>query len=422
MKNKKVISSMLAVLSSFSQSTAVKKGVKMISKQGGQNVIRKFGSNKSILSGNQIRKARRKNKEKFSKLRHPVRNGALSSRLKYNSRGENASGFGSSPSSSAFKNSVKNEPVVSLSQSNSGKMNKKSKATIIPNVPNSVTISSGVTASLLGLGFGIYGFDRKFGIFEKMGLRSKPKESLEVDGITFGNFIDKQSYVDILNYLQNNIEAKCYEYQGKKYLFLELDLKDGSTLCVSRYLLKEDCASLCSTSFIVKNSEKGQVEKYFKIISDQIASQADIEEVPFFDNVEFLSNQNEIKTAQVKKDKSKYRYCDIEWMVSQILCKLEYKVGNIDLRHICGLALQERNQLLEKLSAGFAGKFTSDGVLESLFMPCFSAHKMSFEAQIDYKISKKIKVYSDEFDEIEDENKKKELIKKVKDLNIYEEG
>ncbi len=52
----------------------------------------------------------------------------------------------------------------------------------------------------------------------------------------------------------------------------------------------------------------------------------------------------------------------------------------------------------------------------------FSAHELSLEDQINYKISHEIKVYSYELNGIEDENKREELVNKAKELNIYEEN
>ncbi len=194
---------------------------------------------------------------------------------------------------------------------------------------------------------------------------------MEVDEIKFGSYVDKQSYVDILNYLQNNIDMKCYEYQGRKFLFFELDLKDGSTLCISGYVLAEGNERKKDTaSFVVNNSEKGQVARYFESISNLIVDEKDYYKVPYFDSVKFLYNENEFQALKGNKlNVLRYYSNDIKYMVDQILCELEYKVGNIDLRVICGLAPQVRGELEKKLKNKFVDKLNSDGVWGSLFIP-----------------------------------------------------
>ncbi len=230
MKNKRIIASLVAALSSFASSLAVGSGnggnVKIISKGGQANINSKLGDNKlDAPSRNKSRKS--SGNKNFLGKKRPRSEGSTSpSGDRHGSKDKNSANgkqdkkpSKNSGAIGASKSLTGNKPV-SL-KSNLGKSPKSN--TIIPNVPNGVTYGAGGVAGTTLTAGGIE-------LVANMGLHRSIIDKIR-NGITIQGVID---------HIEKNLTFTTQEVevnnQKKNVGLLVLDLKNGYKMYVNAYI------------------------------------------------------------------------------------------------------------------------------------------------------------------------------------------
>ncbi len=224
MKNKRIVASLVAALSSFASSMAVgnEGNVESISMWGQANINSKLDGNKlSVPSGNKSRKS--SGNKNFLGKKRPRSEGSTSpSGDRHGSKDKNSANgkqdkkpSKNSGAIGASKSLTGNKPV-SL-KSNLGKSPKSN--TIIPNVPNGVTYGVGVPVLVGGA------------VTAGVAILSKVFKRSIFDKIKYG--ITVQGAID---YFKNNTQFVTEKVDGQEIALLELDLKNGKKMFVRTYI------------------------------------------------------------------------------------------------------------------------------------------------------------------------------------------